>query len=131
MSQLQANSATEIITRRIGPGTIGTVVTTGVPRTTGTNRATSPSTDILLTTDIGECVNRRSHQERRFFVGRGSVLFVNHFARHAAVDHEISSRNKAGAFAIEKPSDDLGDVRGFADSAGGVLRVVLAAQCGV
>src|SRR5258707_10539816 len=53
---------------------------------------------------------------------------VDHLSRHAAVDDEVCPRDESRTAAVEQPGDDFRDVLRLPDAAGGVLKVVLAAQ---
>src|SRR5271165_6054380 len=57
-----------------------------------------------------------------------SLLFVDHLARHAAIDDEIRPRDETRPLAVDEKGDDLGDVVRFACPAGRMLQMVLAPQ---
>jgi hypothetical protein len=60
-----------------------------------------------------------------------TLLLVDHLARHAAVNDKVRAGDEARTIAVEEPRNDLGDVLRLADPAGGMLSVILSAQCGI
>src|SRR6201999_4079055 len=52
------------------------------------------------------------------------LVFVDHLARHAAVDDDIGAGDEARALAVEQEGDHVGDIVGLADTPRWMLRMV-------